>query len=98
MGKFVLLYKGGSGMPETEEEQASVMAAWTSWLGDLGDSIVDVGNPFGASSAVNGGGVSGLTGYSILSADGLDDAVGKAKGCPILTAGGDVEVYEALPM
>ena len=98
MGKFVLLYKGGSGMPESEEEQAKVMEAWTSWFGGLGDSVVDMGNPFGASSAVNGGGVSGITGYSIVSADGLDDAVGKAKNCPILDAGGDVEVYEALAM
>jgi hypothetical protein len=96
MGKYVYAYKGG-GMPESEEEGKQVMEAWTSWLGGLGDSVVDIGNPFGASSAV-GGATSGLTGYSIVSADSLDDAIGKADGCPVLDAGGAVEVYEAVAM
>ncbi len=98
MGKFVLVYKGG-GMPETEEEQQRVMAAWGAWFGTLGDAVVDPGAPFGASGSVGNGGVSGLTGYTILSAASLDDAVTKAGGCPILdSATGSVEVYEALPM
>ena len=98
MGKFVLVYKGGS-IPQTEEEQKRVMDAWTAWFGSLGESVVDAGNPFGANAAVGGGSTSGLTGYSILTADSLDDALGKAKGCPILDGGsGGIEVYETLAM
>ena len=98
MGKYVLAFTGGS-IPETEEEQKSVMDAWTAWFGTLGDSIVDMGNPFGASATVGGGSTSGLTGYSILNADSLDDALGKAKTCPILDGdSGSVEVYETLEM
>jgi hypothetical protein len=98
MGKFVLVFKGGS-IPQTEEEQKRVMDAWTAWFGGLGDSVVDMGNPFGASAAVNGGSTSGLTGYSIVSADSLDDAVSKASTCPILDGGnGAVEVYETMEM
>jgi hypothetical protein len=98
MGKYVLAYKGG-GMPETEEEQKSVMDAWTAWFGALGGSVVDIGNPFGAQAAVGGGATSGLTGYSIINADSLDDALEKAKSCPILNGGsGGVEVYEAVDM
>ena len=98
MGKFVLVYKGGS-IPQTEEEQKRVMDAWTAWFGSLGESVVDAGNPFGANAAVGGGSTSGLTGYSILTADSLDDALGKAKGCPILDGGsGGIEVYETLDM
>ena len=98
MGKYVLAYKGG-GIPETEEEGKRVMDAWTAWFGGLGDSVVDMGNPFGASGAVGGGGTSGLTGYSIVNADSLDDALAKAEGCPILDGGsGSVEVYETLEM
>jgi hypothetical protein len=93
MGKYVLVYKGG-GMPDTEEEQKQAMEAWGAWFGSLGDAVVDVGNPFGASKALNGGSTSGLTGYSILSADSIDDAVKKAEGCPIRERGGAVEVYE----
>ncbi|MEZ5168615.1 MAG: hypothetical protein R2695_19850 [Acidimicrobiales bacterium] len=37
-----------------------------------------------------------LTGYTIVDAEGLDDALAKAGGCPVLTSGGTVEVYEAL--
>jgi hypothetical protein len=98
MGKYVLAYTGGS-IPETEEEQKRVMDAWTSWFGTLGPAVVDAGNPFGANAAVGGGSTSGLTGYSIINADSLDDAVEKAKGCPILDGGrGGVEVYETLEM
>ena len=98
MGKYVLAFKGGS-IPETEEEQKSVMDAWTAWFGTLGDAVVDVGNPFGAQAAVGGGATSGLTGYTIVNASSLDDALDKAKSCPILDGGnGGVEVYETIDM
>jgi hypothetical protein len=35
---------------------------------------------------------------SIVEADSLDAAVAQAKGCPVLAAGGSVEVYETIPM
>ncbi len=98
MGKFVVLYKGGM-VPETEEERKRVMDAWMGWFGSLGDAVVDAGNPFGPAAAVDGGSTSGLTGYSILNADSLDDALAKAGSCPILESpGGGIEVYEALDM
>ena len=97
MGKYVLAYTGG-GMPESEEEQKRVMDAWTAWFGGLGDAVVDMGNPFGPAAAVGGGATSGLTGYSIVNAGSLDDALGKASGCPVLDGGGGVEVYETIAM
>jgi hypothetical protein len=33
-------------------------------------------------------------GYTVVKADSLDEAVELAKGCPILTVGGNVEVRE----
>lgn len=103
MAKFLLAYRGG-GMGDSPEAQQKLMEAWMGWFGALGESVVDGGSPFGASSSiaadgsVTGSGSSGLTGYSILSADSLAEALDKAKGCPVLTAGGSVEVYEAMPM
>jgi hypothetical protein len=97
MGKYVFGFKGG-GMPEGEEEAKRVMDEWMAWYGAMGDAVVDVGNPFGASTSVGGNGTSGLTGYSIVTADSLEDAASKAGGCPILADGGSVEVYEALDM
>jgi len=102
MAKYVYLYTGG-GRAETPEAQAKVMQEWTSWFGELGAAIVEPGNPFGASAALSTGGsasspVSGVNGYTVISADSLDDATTKAKGCPQLNAGGTVEIFEALEM
>jgi hypothetical protein len=103
MAKFVLAYQGG-GMAETEAEQQTAMEQWMNWFGQLGEAVVDGGNPFAASKtiasdgAVRDGGAAGLTGYSIVEADSLDDAVGKAKGCPVLSSGGTIDVYEAMPI
>ena len=102
MANYLLVYKGG-GMAATPEEQQQVMAAWGQWFGGLGQAIVDGGNPFsgqarsiGADGSVSDGASSGLSGYSILKADDLNAATTMAKGCPILTSGGSIEVYETL--
>ena len=103
MAKYVLVYRGGS-MAETPEAQEKVMQEWMGWFGSLGDAVVDGGAPFGPSSSIatdgstTDGGASALTGYSILTADSIGDAQTKAKGCPVLGAGGSIEIYEALPM
>ena len=101
MANFVLLYHGGS-MPETPEEGARVMQAWTAWFSQLGDALVDGGNPAsGARTVSPGGAVSNdsafPSGYSIIKADSLDAAVGLAKGCPVLQGGASVQVVETFP-
>ncbi len=100
MANYLLAYHGG-GMPETEEEQAQVMAAWGRWYETLGAAIVDGGNPTGPAKTVapdgsvsDGGGVNPISGYTIIQADNLDAAVALSKGCPILAAGGSIEVAE----
>src|SRR5215470_10399478 len=99
MATYLLAYTGG-GMPETEEEQAAVMAAWGAWMQGIGDDLVDGGNPFGPSAtiasdgSVTEGGASRLTGYSIVKADSLGAATAVSKDCPILSSGGSIEVYE----
>jgi hypothetical protein len=88
-------------MPETAEAQQAAMNAWMSWFGGLGAAVIDSGNPFSVSAgiaangAVTQGASSSLTGYSLLSADSLAGATEMAKGCPILSGDGSVEVYEA---
>jgi S1-C subfamily serine protease len=102
MAKFLYLYAGGQ-MAETPEAQEAAMQQWTTWFGTLGDSVVDIGNPFGAGTTVKDGGTSDggaseLGGYSIINAESLAEAANKANGCPVLQSGGTVEVYEALAM
>ena len=39
-----------------------------------------------------------VSGYSLIEASNLEDALSKAKACPILKAGGSVEVAQAMDM
>ena len=103
MTNYVLAYTGGS-MAQTDEERAAAMDAWGAWFGGLGSAVVDAGNPFGAAATVGpdgstrDGGAAGLTGYSVVSADGLAAAGTLVKGCPVLSSGGSVEIYEVGPV
>lgn len=104
MAKYLFVYHGGK-HPETDEEVKRVLDAWGQWFASMGAAVVDGGNPVGKSSTVNpdgsvadNGGSNPASGYSLVEAGDLDDALAKARGCPILEAGGTVEVAEALDM
>jgi hypothetical protein len=98
---YLLLYSGGT-MPQTEAEQKAVLKEWETWFAKLGGALVDGGNPFTANAKTiskggkisNGSGGPMPSGYSILKANSLDEAVGMAKGCPVLKDGAEVMVFE----
>lgn len=98
MGKFVYVYYAG------KDTDAGDDAAWGKWFGELGSKLTDGGNPFNeGGQAVHQGGVMAVkdmpvTGYSIVSADSMEEATELAKGCPLVKSDGVVCVYEALPM
>jgi hypothetical protein len=104
MANFVLLYSGG-GMPGSEAERAAATRAWVAWFGELGNAVVDEGNPFtsvaktiGSDGRVSDGPVGTMAaGYSIVKADSLNAAVDMAKSCPQLSGGGKISVYETFP-
>jgi hypothetical protein len=98
MANFVLVYHGGR-MPESPEEGAQVMQAWTDWFGRLGAALVDGGNPASHTRTLAPGGAvtddpNGPTGYSIIRADSMDAAVELARGCPVLDGGASIQVVE----
>jgi hypothetical protein len=99
MAKYLLVYHGG-GMAEGEAAQAESMAAWGTWFQNLGPALSDGGNPTGQAKTIaggtvsDGGGANPATGYSLITADGIDAAVELAKGCPVLASGGSIEVAE----
>jgi hypothetical protein len=104
MAKYLLAFHGG-GVPETEEEQAQVMAAWGAWMGSLGEAMVDPGNAVGQAKTISadgsisvGGGVNPVTGYTLVNAADIDEAVSLVKGCPIFESGGSIEVGETIDM
>ena len=98
MANYVLVYHGG-GMPETPDEGARVMKAWTDWFAAIGGALVDGGNPASRTRTIGADGsvsddASGPSGYSIIKADSLDAAVRIAKGCPVLASGASIQVVE----
>ncbi|OGO69157.1 MAG: hypothetical protein A2Z49_13145 [Chloroflexi bacterium RBG_19FT_COMBO_56_12] len=96
MKKFVFLHYG------YETPTQEIMDAWNNWFASIGDKLVDVGNPFGPGREITHNGtkelahdLGAITGYSIIKADNIDEAVKIAKSCPIITS---IRVYEAMSM
>ncbi|BCE03212.1 hypothetical protein [Marinicellulosiphila megalodicopiae] len=98
MANFLFAYHGGKD-PDGPEEFASMMQAWEQWLTQYDKNIVDAGNPVGPNitvlsdgSVTKDGGSNPISGYGIFKADSFDEATIIAKQCPVLLAGGSVEV------
>jgi hypothetical protein len=107
MSKYIFLYRGpASPMDQmSEDEQKSSMEAWGAWIGRLGPTLTDVGNPFGARAAVADDGASpapgDLNGYSIVEAADLDAARALTENHPFLSEGKGrftVDIFELVPM
>ncbi len=104
MTKYLLSYHGGD-QPSSKEEGERTMKAWMDWMGSLGKALVEAGNPtspgkvIGAGGKVSdGGGANAVTGWSVIEAKSLDEAVKLAKGCPQIKANGTIEVSEVVPV
>ena len=78
MAQFLFVYHGG-GQPDSPEDAEKAMLSTTV----NSDGSVD-----------NHGGANPTTGYGIFEASDLAEAIGIAKGCPILADGGSVEIAE----
>jgi hypothetical protein len=101
MPKFVIAYHGGRKF-ETPQDGAAYMARWKTWMGSLGDAIVDPGMPLGAGKLVTSSGVSDraadmLTGFTIVAADSMEAALTFVRQCPHLEHG-TIEVAQAMEM
>ena len=104
MPKFLFVYHGGK--PATNEaEKKKIYDAWGMWFGSMGKSVIDGGNPCAVSSTIhangtvtNDGGSNPASGYSLIEAANIADAQAKAKSCPLLKAGGSVEIAQAMDM
>ncbi len=101
MNNYLLLYSGGQ-MPATEMERQEITAAWMAWYSQIGGAVVDQGNPFtpmakniSSDGKVNDGPIGIMaTGYSVIKANSLDEAVRMTQGCPVLKGGAKISVYE----
>lgn len=105
MSDFTLLFRGRD-TTASPEEMHKTMDRWLAWFAELGAKgyIKDPGHPLGPEGKVITGKKKTVSdgpfaeakdvvgGYILIQAKDLDEAAEISKGCPILEAGGSVEV------
>ncbi len=101
MPRFLYVFRGG--MPKTPEEGQKMMTDWNAWLTDLGDAVENPGAGVGKSRFVTGDGkdtsdAHPVSGFMLVHAEDIDEAVAFARKCPIFSADGTIEVAEAMQM
>ena len=102
MKKFALSYYGE---PEfkSQEECDNHMSEWGDWVKKLGERLVDPGLPLKSPKTVSSEGVKDgnspnrLTGYSVVEAESIEEAIEMVKDCPHLKFG-TIDVAEVLDM
>lgn len=113
MKDYLLVYRTDYNIipDRTPEEMAAMSKRWMDWIGSIAaqNKLTDRGNRLHASgkvvkndSTVTNGPYAeikeSIGGYSIIRANSYEEAIELAKGCPIFTQGGNVEVREISPM
>ena len=96
MKKFVLLHYG------YETPTPEIMDAWGKWFASIADKTADPGSPFGPAVEITRTGTRALTpdtgaasGYTVINAADMAEAVKIAEGCPIITS---LVIYETMSM
>ena len=103
MANYLLTYFGGN-PPASPEEGKAHMAKYQQWLADLGDVAVSPMNPLkkiqtiAPDGSASPGSASHMSGYTIVAAASMEEAVAIAKACPFLAVGGTLEVGELVDM
>ena len=94
MSKYVFSFR----VPSDYAPNPGTRAEWQAWFSGLGPALVDVGNAVTdyASLGEVGGSGSRMVAYSVVSAEDLDSALALARDCPVMRAGGGVEVGPVL--
>ncbi|RKF18760.1 hypothetical protein DBZ36_10210 [Alginatibacterium sediminis] len=103
MPKFAIVYTGGQ-PPSTPEEGQQHMQKYQVWMAGLGERAVSPANPFKGTQTIapDGSATAGsacqMSGFTIIEAEDMDQALADAKACPFLGIGGSLEVSEIMSM
>ena len=103
MPQYVITYLGGN-QPSSPEEGKKHMAKYMEWIASLGENAVSPMNPFKDSYTVTPDGTASagastkMSGFTVIKADSMDDALSIAKSCPFLEIGGSLEVSELMQL
>ena len=109
MKEFLLLFRTDyDNVSKVAPDQAeAMMKKWMDWIGGIaaqnklatkGNRLQSSGRIVKSNNVVTNGPYTDIKesigGYSIIKANNYDEAVEMAQGCPVLLAGGNVEVRE----
>lgn len=103
MPQYVITYLGGN-QPSSPEEGKKQMSKYMEWIASLGEHAVSPMNPFkntntvSPDGSVKTGSSTKMSGYTIINANSIEEAVSVAKACPFLEIGGSLEVSELMQM
>jgi hypothetical protein len=113
MKDFLLVFRANyTNAPKSSPEEMQAMTKrWMDWIGGIaaqnklvsrGDRLTNDGKVLKPNNVIADGPYTeikeSIGGYSIISAGSLDEAAEIAKGCPVFSIGGSVEVREINPM
>ena len=109
MKEFLLIFRGEyKAMPQGDSEEWQATAKkWQDWIGGIaaqnkwvaaGQQLTPGGKVVRANGVITDGPYTEiketLIGYSTIRAESIEEAAELAKGCPILSIGGNVEIRE----
>jgi hypothetical protein len=93
MPSYVFTYRQAKGAPLNMDEAQS----WFKWFDEIGEHIAVPGSAVGSSRQVgNVGGDQSVSGFTVINARDMDQAVEIAQGCPAIGLGHGLEVGELL--
>lgn len=106
MKNYIVIYHAPAElMVPSENTTPEDMKEWMVWAAKCGDQLVDMGTPLmGGQKILPGGGseksLRNVTGYSILSAENMEEAKSLIEGHPHLSwnAACEIEIHEAMPL
>lgn len=92
MARYVFSYRNPKGYAPSPETRAQ----WSDWFAGMGDPLASTGQPVSNRSSLGtcDSDTTGLGGYPVVTAPGLQTALAIAKGCPHLDRDGGVEAGE----
>jgi hypothetical protein len=103
MKQYVLVYLGGTQPPDPEAANKH-MNQYMEWLSSLGESVVIPTIPLKDTTTVSSdgtikqGGSCAMSGFTVIKAESIEDALKIAQDCPFLDIGGSLEVSELMQM
>lgn len=103
MSQYLIVYLGGD-KPSSPEEGKKNFEKYMGWLSSLGSSAVSPANPLKNTNTINPDGTitaaskTSMSGFTIIEAESMDEALSVAKACPFLEVNGSLEVSELVQM